>query len=637
MSKKSFRITLVLAALLGIVFSAYAQEDLIPAVAPPSVLFEVLALNHDLPTIKKPKYRSPIALVPSPDSSVIYICEKTAKRISVFNVASGEVTGYFHLPNEVNGCAVSSDGGTIYATCGSENWPNGMMCEVSVATGKVTRRISVGHYPRSPVLTPDGAKLYVCNMFSNNLSVIDLVSGVEKKINVVREPYAADITPDGTMLAVGNSLPDDRSTDTNDVSCQISLIDVVNDTVYKHIKLTRGSHSVFGLTISADGKYAFATHLIGKFNLVASTVAQGWLHTNNIAVIDLEQQRFVNDVCLDLSTIGMGNPWGIKCTKDGEFMVVAHAGCNELSIIQYKPFIDTVIARSAAGIDLQQNFTTMVKSRERVPVGTRQPRALAIIGKKVYTAGYFDDPGARLERYVINVGSDYFPKTYLIGEKQAWTGEREGDNNFYDAALCFQKWQSCHSCHPLTRPDALNWILGGGAAQFPKNAKTMLYSWWTPPTTWTGRRGHAEASIKAGIELELFQAPTDKVADPLDTLFMYLKPMPSPKLVKGRLSESAMRGKKIFYDRNKVDCIICHPPPLFCDKIQRQTTIPDPYDANINWVTPHLREAWRTGPYGHIGGQWGIREVLEIRGHSTNYLDLDIQEQEDLVEYVESL
>lgn len=637
MNTKSFRRTFVLVALVGIAFSSFAQTDLISAVAPPSVLFEMLALNKDLPTHKKPKYRSPTELVVSPDETLIYICEQTAKRIAVFDVTAEEVTKYYHLPNEVTGCAVSRDGGTLYVTCGSEVWPNGLVCEVSTASGKVTRRISVGHYPRSPVLTPDGGKLYICNMFSNDLSIINLVSWTEKKLDVVREPAVADITPDGSMLVVGNSLPDDRSTDTNDVSCKISLIDVASDAVLKDIRLTRGSHSVYGICVSADGNYAFATHLIGKFNLVASTVAQGWLHTNNIAVIDLKKKEFVNDVCLDLATIGMGNPWGIKCSKDTSFIAVAHSGSNDLSVIQYRPFIDTVVSRTAAGIDLQRNFTTMAKTRDRVQVITRQPRTLAIIGNRIYTAGYFDDPGARMERYVVKFGDEYPKKTYLIGEKQAWTGEREGDKNFYDASLCFQEWQSCHSCHPFTRPDALNWILGGGANQFPKNAKSMLYAWWTPPTTWTGRRGHAEASIKAGIELELFQAPTDKVADPMDTLFMYLRPMPSPYLEKGRLSEAAKRGKKIFYDKNKVDCIVCHPPPLFCDKIARQTTIPDPFDNNTSWITPHLIEAWRTGPYGHLGGQWGIREVLEITGHSTNYSSLELQEQDDLVEYVESL
>jgi cytochrome c peroxidase len=354
-------------------------------------------------------------------------------------------------------------------------------------------------------------------------------------------------------------------------------------------------------------------------------------------VIDLEKKVFVNDVCLDLATIGMGNPWGIKCSKDGKFMAIAHAGSNDLSVIKYPPFIDTVIARSSRGVDMQKDFTSMLKSRQRVPVKTKGPRELAIIGNKIYTAGYFDDEAARMERFNVVWDDDIRSTTYQIGESQKWTGLRHGENNFYDASLCYQKWQSCHSCHPFTRPDALNWILGGGAVTTPKNAKSMLYSWWTPPTTWTGRRGHAESSIKAGIQLELFQSPSDELADPLDTLFMYLKPMPSPRLDKGRLSEAAMRGKAIFYNRNKVDCIICHPPPLFTDNLGWNTTLPDPYDANPTWITPNLREAWRTGPYGHIGGQWGIREILEIKGHSTNYLNLDLQEMDDLVEYVESL
>jgi cytochrome c peroxidase len=242
-----------------------------------------------------------------------------------------------------------------------------------------------------------------------------------------------------------------------------------------------------------------------------------------------------------------------------------------------------------------------------------------------------------MEMFIVGQSGSRSKKTYSIGDPVPWTGERNGESNFYDAALCFQKWQSCHSCHPLTRPDALNWILGGGAIVAPKNAKNMLYAWWTPPTTWTGRRGHAQVSIVAGIELELFRQATSELAAPLDTLFMELKPMPSFKLEKGRLSAAAQRGKEIYYDQNRVDCIVCHPPPLFTDNKFWNTGVPDPFDANTQWVTPSLTECWRTGPYGHLGSYWGIREILELPGHSNASKKLTMEEIDDLVAYVESL
>jgi YVTN family beta-propeller protein len=637
---------------LGVLVAAGVSfgQDPVSTIAPPSVIFEALALNRDLPTLKKPKYRSPTDLVVTADESRIYICEQTAKRITVFDVASGkQLADKIQLPNEVTGCVVSADGGTLYATIGSEWWPAGFVCVVDVASSRVKKRIPVGWYPRSPVLSPDGKTLYVCNMFSNDISVIDVgAETVKETIDVVREPYSMSITPDGKTLVVGNSLPDDRSTDTMFVSCKISIIDVETHAL-DTIRLTRGSHSVFGLTIEPEGRYAFATHLIGKFNLIGTTVEKGWLHTNNLAMIDLEKKKFVNDVCLDLAMVGMSNPWGVKCTPDGEYMVIVHAGANEMSIIHLQDMIKMVLDSTTAGVDLQKHFTIMLDSRKRVQVNTKGPRTVAILKKKendfysVFTAGYFDDEAASMEEFKIDLKTSRPEDTYVIGDPVAWNGERNGESNYYDGALCFQKWQSCHSCHPLTRPDALNWILGGGAITAPKNAKSMLYSWWCPPTTWTGRRGHCQQSIVAGIELELFRVPTRDLAAPLDTFFMYLKPMMSPYLVKGRLSELARRGREIYYDSTRVDCWKCHPAPLFTDMIFWDAGVPDPYDANVQWKTPHLAETWRTGPYGHLGSYWGVREICELRGHSNAIDKLDIdpagdgKEMEALVEYVLSL
>jgi cytochrome c peroxidase len=232
----------------------------------------------------------------------------------------------------------------------------------------------------------------------------------------------------------------------------------------------------------------------------------------------------------------------------------------------------------------------------------------------------------------------------VIGEPQPWNGERNGENNFYDASLCFQEWQSCHSCHPLTRPDALNWILGGGSMVAPKNAKNMLFAWWTGATTWTGRRSEAHKSINAGIELELFRLPTNDLSIPLDTFFMALKPMASPFRVKGRLSEAAQRGKLLYNNKEKTDCMKCHPAPLFTDIDKYWNSgVPDPYDPTTAWKTPGLTECWRTGPYGHLGSYWTMTEILELPAHSNAYKKLDVDpagsghEMKDLVEYVLSL
>jgi len=613
-----------------IVVSSIAQ-DIVNTIIPPATIFEALALNHDIATKKKPKYRSPTSLVPSPDKTMMYIGEQTAKKITEYDLVAKAVKRRIDLPNEVTGITITADGKTIYATCASELWPSGVVCVIDVITGSIINCISdIGHFSRCPVLTPDKKKLYVVNVFSNDLAVISTVSNkVIKRVDMVREPYAAAITPDGKRLVVGNSIPNDRATDSEFVSCEISIYDTDADKVLKNIRLTRGSHSIFGVAVSPDGKYAFATHLIGKFNLVASQMENGWIHTNNIAVINIDNLAFVNDVSLDKSKKGSSNPWEITFATDGFeadsfFMCVSHAGSNCISMIKYKPFIETVLEKTAAGIDMGQRFTDLTEEiRKIVDIKSKGTRAIAAVGNKIYTAGYYDDENAVMEEHEITTVTDigFFsePVTHKIGTPVPQTGERLGERYYYDADLCMQEWQSCHSCHPFARPDALNWLLSEQSPS-PKNAKSMLYSWWTPPTAWSGRRENARASIIAGVQIELGMSADPAVTVPMDTFFMYLKPVPSPYLVKGRLSEAAQQGRIIYYDSSKVDCIECHKGPLFFDD-QKYNILDDPFDPEA-MNTPGLNECWRTAPYGHTGEYKEVLEILNVDAHSNMRFNL---------------
>ena len=63
-----------------------------------------------------------------------------------------------------------------------------------------------------PAVSPDGKRLYVCNRFDNDVSVIDLAAGKElARVAAVREPIAAAVTPDGRTVLVANHLPNTRT------------------------------------------------------------------------------------------------------------------------------------------------------------------------------------------------------------------------------------------------------------------------------------------------------------------------------------------------------------------------------------------------------------------------------------------
>lgn len=624
--------TIVLSVLLLYLFVInVAAQTAIEKVIPPSLLPQLLALNRDLPTSQYPKYLSPADLAASPDGKYIYVALQQMKQVAQFECASNSVIQYFSVPNEPTGVAVSKDGETIYVTCASDRWPTGLVCVISTSSGKVTKRIAAGHYARSPVLSSDGKTLYTCNWLGNDLSVIDLNMGKERKrIAMVREPYAAAITPDGATLVVTNSLPEQKAIDTVTLTGKVSLVSTATGTVDAVIPIFPvGTHSMFGACVSNDGKYVFVTHLVGKFTLPATMLENGWVHTNNIAIIDIGKKKLLNDVALDNSGQGFANPWGLAQTGDGKYLCILHAGSQNMTVIEYAGLISI----ASKGTDLSHDFSAIYSLKKYVNLPVKSPRSIAMVGNKAYITGSFSD-----SLYAISVAALSPPRgtLYALGESKPLRGERLGDFNFCDANNCFQKWQSCNSCHPFGRPDALNWMLASESTR-QRNAKSMLYSWWTPPTNWNGRRTHAggpEGSVRMGVYLELMITPTEEISAPIDTFMMRMKPVMSPHLDKGKLSSSAVRGKAIY---ERIGCDDCHPVPLYTDDGFHNAGVIDSSDATLDWNTPSLIEAWRTAPYGHIGSYDKIEEIIKLRAHSIGASKLTEQEMNDLVEFVSSL
>jgi YVTN family beta-propeller protein len=647
--EQTMRLFLLWATLLSATFISFAQNAE-QSVTPPGMLFELLALNHDLPTEANPKYLSPCDMVGSLDGKQLYVAEQTAKQIAVVDLASKTVLKNIKLPNEVTGIAIGANG-LLYATCSSDLWPDGMVCEVSPERGRVLRRMPAGHGARSPVISPVENILFVCNVFDGDVSVIDIGTGNEiKRIEAVREPCCAAITPDGATLVVGNVLPNQRSTDTIYVACKVTLINATTREKLLDIPLPTGSNLMSGMAISPDGKYAFATHVINMFALPTTSVHGGHITTNNCAIVDIKNRKILNDATLDAPLMGAGNPWGIACSQDGKYVCVAHAGSNELSIIDLKNFIaiaETSYYSSSLIVDtagnsrksLLHNLAGILDITDKVPVKSKEPRAVTVVGNQAITAGYFGDvvevfnlslPGSEAKTAAAG--------TITLGPSIALTSERKGECAFGDAGLCLQSWQSCHTCHPFARCDALNWTLRGPLVT-PKNAKSMVYSWWTPPPNWSGSARSNSEVIRAAMTNELFLPIEDsgfETAMALDSFFMKLKPTPSPHLVKGKLSASGLRGKEL-YRSDKTDCRACHPGPLYTSAKFKYVYIPDPYDANRDIDIPSLVEAWRTAPYDHLGSILTIKEMVEFPGMSSASSKLAQEEINDLVEFVSSL
>jgi cytochrome c peroxidase len=168
----------------------------------------------------------------------------------------------------------------------------------------------------------------------------------------------------------------------------------------------------------------------------------------------------------------------------------------------------------------------------------------------------------------------------------------------------------------------------------------MLLAHATPASMWLGVRSNAYASVRAGIRNSLFTVQPEKDAAAIDEYLKSLQPIPSPHLVKGRLSAAAERGRKIFQSE-RTGCADCHKGKLLTDLKLHDVGTVGRFDKETDrFDTPSLIEVWRSGPYLHDGRAATMRDVLTTCNVGDNHgvtSKLSPREIDELVEYLLSL
>jgi len=526
----------------------------------------------------------------------------------------------------------------------------GQYCAVLIETAglRKTGTITVGCGATAPVFSPHARRLYVCNRFDNDVSVVDLQQRrTLRRVPAGREPIAAGLTPDGRSLVVADHLPADPA-DRFYVTAAVQVIDTQTWQT-TCVRLPDGSTGVRGICIGPEGKHAFVTHVLANYQLVPAQVVGGWTNTNVLSIVDVQARRFVNSVQLDELGRGAANPWGVACSADGRWLAVAHAGTHELSVIDLQGMLAELSERFGGRVvgAAPHNPSSLGGLRRRVALSGRGPRAVAVCGDRVVAATYFSDT---LE--VVPLGAAHTAEaaeaaeapaapaaagSIALGPRPRWTPQRRGEFLFNDAIICYQHWQSCASCHPDGRTDALNWDLTNDGVGNPKNTKSMLLAHRTPPAMSTGVRPNAEAAVRAGLEHILFAEAGEAEAAAIDAYLRALRAAPSPVLRRGELSPGALRGKKVF---ERVGCARCHPPPLYTDRRSHEMGTQNACDQRRAFDTPTLVEVWRTAPYLHDGRYATLEELLREGKHGLAGETLDrLSEQQfrDLVRFVRSL
>jgi YVTN family beta-propeller protein len=583
------------------------------------------------------QYLGPCALAASKDGGTLYVACADARQVAWVDLPGGNVTRRVGVPAEPTGLVLTPDGARLIVTCAA---PESTVAVLDAASGEPIASIAAGHTAMGSAISPDGSWLYVCNQFTNDVSVIDLVAGKElARVPAVREPIAAAVTPDGREVLVANHLPNARTDRPfrNNVAPVVTVIDARTHQTGA-IELRHGANGVRALCLTPDGRHALVTHLLANFEMIPFRVDTGWINVNVVSILDVAERRVVSTIGLDYYDRGAGNPYGVTYADDGKSVCVSVAGTHELAVIPAADLLGEFAHRTMQPMmavwPIYLSLGESLWTRNRLP--GKGPRGLAAAGSKVYAAQYFSDTVA-----VVDLASPGKPavSTIALGPPPELTIERRGELLFNDATICYQQWQSCASCHPDGRVDGLNWDLMNDGSGNPKNTKSMLWSHRTPPSMAAGVRESAEEAVRSGLDHILFADRPEEEAAAIDAYLDSLAPVPSPKLVEGRLSPAAERGRELFRSA-RVGCHRCHPPPLYTDLKAYNVGTRNPTERSERFDTPTLVEVWRTAPYLHDGRYTTIHALLAEGRHGLRPGrggDLSEQEIDDLVEFVLSL
>ncbi len=601
------------------------------------LLLPLLLLLASSSSAAEANYLSPSDLVATKDGKTLYVACETAGQVMVFDTTTEKVTAR-HTVAKVHEFALSPDEQRLYVTGGTSH---GVLQEVEVKSGKTLRSFPAGHTPMSPRLTQDGKTLFYCNRHARvdqpDLHAVDVATGkIRRSVKAIREPVSLCLSKDEQTLWAFNHLPLMEANVSN-VFTSVCVYDAKTLNKRATLDLPSGSFAIRESVMSADGKYCFVTHTIGRFTVPTTHLDRGWINTSAISVFDVEKCAYINTALLDDTMRGAANPWGVDITADGKWLCITAAGINELLVIPI-PALMKRIAASAKPKEIVNDLSFLYGAKTRVPLEKcLGSRAIAITGNRVYCANRFTDNLALVEMWDDGPGGAV--PLPLVEKPKEPDLVRHGERIFNDATLCYQQWQSCASCHPDTRSDGTNWDLLNDGIGNPKQSRSMLYTHRTSPVMITGIRESAEIAVEKGFTMIQFHAVTPFYLDTVNAYIKSLEPELSPyRNPDGSLTASALRGKVIF--EGKAECAKCHTPPYYGDKKKYIFGLGTDNERTRAFCTPILIEVWRTAPYMYDGRAISIQNVITTDNSNNkhgNTKGLSPKEVEDLAEYVNSL
>lgn len=136
----------------------------------------------------------------------------------------------------------------------------------------------------------------------------------------------------------------------------MSVLDAKTLKTVAKIDLPNGSINAQEIKVSPDGRYAYLTHVVARFNVPTTQVERGWINTNAVSLVDTASDKLYATFLLDDIELGAANPYGLAFTPDGSKLLVAHAGTHEVGIID-RPALERRLAEKSPPIRTAKRFS----------------------------------------------------------------------------------------------------------------------------------------------------------------------------------------------------------------------------------------------------------------------------------------
>lgn len=210
------------------------------------------------------------------------------------------------------------------------NERGGRIVVIDPATFEIVDRFEVGTYPEHVTPAWDGSVLYVNNMNSNDMSVIDPRTGDVTGRIETPFPYNLYFTPDGTRAIVVQDMERGAPDDENGI--RFYAWPEFRELAFVPVPWAGADH----LDFSADGR----------------TIYLSCEYSGRVAVIDVESMRITGDIAVG------GYPTDVRLAPDGRRLFVANQQLHGVTVI------DTETNAILAFVKLERGSHGLALSRD---------------------------------------------------------------------------------------------------------------------------------------------------------------------------------------------------------------------------------------------------------------------------------